>query len=285
MRDGVPRLLEAFAAAGARATFYLSLGADRSGLAVLQALRPGFLQKMRRTGAARVYGLRTVLSGTLLPARPIALAFPELSRRVHAAHETGVHAWEHRHWQDRLLTWPREKVERELDRGRDAYVQVIGEPPRTYAAPAWLSCDTAVLHEETYGLDFASDCRGTEPFLPVIGGRTLKTPQVPSTLPTLDEALGDTHATAEEYFTAMLDRLRPGGWEVFTLHAELEGGPFAPGFARFLGEAKRRGVRLMPLGQLVAERQAAGALPHCTMTHQPVAGRHGVLSTQGERVE
>ena len=32
-----------------------------------------------------MYGLRTILSGTILPARPIALAFPNLLRELKAA--------------------------------------------------------------------------------------------------------------------------------------------------------------------------------------------------------
>src|ERR1700712_3660445 len=76
MRDGVPRLLEVMAAEGVKATFYFAMGPDRSGLAVLNALRPGFLKKMTRTGAAQVYGWRTGLSGTLLPPPPVGPAFP-----------------------------------------------------------------------------------------------------------------------------------------------------------------------------------------------------------------
>ena len=79
MRDGVPRLLDVLADAGVRATFYFAMGPDRSGLAVLNALRPGFLRKMGRTGALQVYGWRTVLSGTLLPSRPIAALFSMLT--------------------------------------------------------------------------------------------------------------------------------------------------------------------------------------------------------------
>ena len=51
LRDGVPRLLDLLREAKARGTFYVAMGPDRSGLAVLNALRPGFLAKMRRTGA------------------------------------------------------------------------------------------------------------------------------------------------------------------------------------------------------------------------------------------
>ncbi|HYX25928.1 MAG TPA: polysaccharide deacetylase family protein, partial [Thermoanaerobaculia bacterium] len=270
MRLGVPRLLEVMAEERVAATFYLSMGPDRSGLAVLNALRPGFLAKMTRTGAARVYGWRTILSGTLLPSRPIATAFPEIARRVRdAGHETGVHAWDHRKWQDRLLGFPPEKTAGELDKGFHAYRSIFGESPRTYAAPAWLTSDEALLHEETYDLAYATDCRGTEPFLPVVRGRTLKTPQVPATLPTLDEALGDTFDDAPSYFAAMVEEAARSPWPVFTLHAELEGGPYAEDFRAFLRQAKAAGLRCVPLGELLAERQRQGALPACTMHHAP----------------
>jgi undecaprenyl phosphate-alpha-L-ara4FN deformylase len=285
MRDGVPRLLEVMAEEGVKATFYFAMGPDRSGLAVLNALRPGFLKKMTRTSATQVYGWRTVFSGTLLPSRPIGTAFPEVARHVREeGHETGVHAWDHRQWQDRLFKFPPEKTAAELDKGFRAYEQIFREPPRTYAAPAWLSNDDSLLHEETYGLAYASDCRGTEPFLPIVRGNTLKTPQVPATLPTLDEALGDTFQDAPSYFAAMMDEAARAPWSVFTLHSELEGGPYIEDFRVFLRRAQAAGLRCVPLGELLAERRSQGPLPICALRHAPVRGRHGVLSTQGDRV-
>src|SRR5258708_30708895 len=74
-RDGVPALLADLAAAGVRASFFFTLGPDNSGRAVLRVFRKrGFLGKMLRTNAARMYGWRTALYGPLLPA-------PELRRR------------------------------------------------------------------------------------------------------------------------------------------------------------------------------------------------------------
>lgn len=281
MRLGVPRLLDLFAAAEVKATFYWSLGPDRSGMAALNVFKPGFLRKMTRTGAARMYGWRTVLSGTLLPARPIATAFPEIARRAAAeGHETGVHAWDHRAWQDRLLRWPSEKIASELDRGRHAYAAIHGSAPRTFAAPAWLTCDAALLHQEAFALDYASDCRGVEPFLPEVGGASLATPQVPSTLPTLDEALGATHARAADYFKDQLHAAGEQKWPVFTLHAELEGGPYAEDLLDFLRGGRSEGIGGEPLGRLLARRLAAGALPVCQIGHRGVPGRHGVLSHQ-----
>src|SRR6185369_14359148 len=130
MRKGVPRLLDVFRAAGVRATFYFSMGPDRAGLALRNALRPGFLSKMRRTGAMRVYGLRTVLSGTLLPARLIGAALPDLVvRACREGHETGVHAWDHRRWQDGLLGWSEARVAQELDLGFRAFEAAQGARP------------------------------------------------------------------------------------------------------------------------------------------------------------
>ena len=182
MKRGVPRLLEILARHGVRGTFYLSFGPDRAGLAVLNIFRPGFLAKMLRTRAPSVYGPRTLLSGTLLPARRIALALPEIARRARdSGHEVGVHCWDHRFWQDRLLRLPPARVAAELDRARDAFVTVFGAPPRTFAAPAWLASEVSLLHQESYGLAYGSDCRGVEPFVPVLAGRELVTPQVPAT--------------------------------------------------------------------------------------------------------
>ena len=51
-REGVPRLLEIFAARGIRATFFFTLGPDRSGVAVRRVFtRKGFLRKMIRSRA------------------------------------------------------------------------------------------------------------------------------------------------------------------------------------------------------------------------------------------
>lgn len=280
MRDGVPSLLDTLSRHGARGTFYLSMGPDRSGLAVLNLLRPGFLAKMRRTRAASLYGWRTVVSGTLLPARPIATAFPAVARRVVAeGHEAGVHAWDHRRWQDRLDRMSRTEVCRHLDRGREAFAQIFGRLPRTFAAPAWYSSDVALLHQEEFELTFSSDCRGSEPFLPEVGGRALRTPQVPTTLPTLDEALGDRFETATDYFDAMLAEALLASWPVLTIHAETEGGPYAAELDAFLSKARLAGLGVVTLGELLTTRIATGEpLPERSMGYGTVPGRHGQVS-------
>src|SRR5262249_58670383 len=66
-------------------------------------LDPRFVLKLVRTRVVATYGWRTLLSGTLLPARPVAAAFPGTLRSLATAgHEVGVHGWDHGRWQDRL---------------------------------------------------------------------------------------------------------------------------------------------------------------------------------------
>jgi undecaprenyl phosphate-alpha-L-ara4FN deformylase len=278
MKSGVPTLLEILGEANIKGTFYLSMGPDNAGKAIVNLLRrPGFLAKMRRTRAARVYGLRTILSGTLLPARMIATAFPEIALRIRAeGHEVGVHAWDHRRWQDKLESFTDAQVARELARAFEAFAEIFGEPPATFAAPAWFGNDASLSFQENLGLEYASDCRGEEPFQPIVGGVALATPQVPTTLPTLDEALGDTHADARSFFGSIVGAAWRARWPVFTGHAELEGGPYAEPFTWFLGQAAGHEIKVVPLKALLAARRSTGKpLPQCAVGYGTVPGRHG----------
>src|SRR5271168_1933216 len=102
--EGVPRLRRMLSGKGITAAFFVAMGPDNSGRAIMRALKnPGFLTKMRRTRAVSMYGWRTVLSGTLLPARPIALAYPQVLRDLaRDGFEVGVHGYDHVRWQDHL---------------------------------------------------------------------------------------------------------------------------------------------------------------------------------------
>lgn len=282
MRDGVPKLLDILRDAGIKGTFYLAMGPDRSGLAILNVFKPGFLTKMLRTGAPKVYGWRTLLSGTLLPSRPVATGFPEIARRVvEEGHEAGVHAWDHRLWQDRLAKFSEEQIAAQLGRAAEAFEQIFGTRPKTFAAPAWLCGDESLRCQEGFALDYASDCRGMDPFLPNIERRTLKTPQVPATLATLDETLGEADPDAASFFKRILGEVKRGEWPVLTVHAELEGGPFAEDFASFLKSAKDRGIQVVPLKDLLALRLSTGKpLPRCTMSYGEIEGRAGVVALQ-----
>jgi len=265
LREGVPGVLAILRRAKARATFYVAIGPDASGLALLRLFNPKFALKMLRTKATSTYGWAAAFRGTLLPAPLVGAGMPEQLRRIRdEGHEVGVHGWDHRRWQDRLAAYAPDKLRAEFDRMMESYHSILGEPPASFAAPAWLLSRGLFELEQQAGFAFASDVRGTSPFLPSFEGREGTVPQLPSTLPTLDECLG--RMTAEEFVDRSLagSREQPG-YACFCAHAEAEGLGYRGVLETFLAKLDRP---VVPLGEAVR-----GDLPRREIRLGRVSGR------------
>ena len=92
-RIGVPQLAADCAEFGVRASFLFSLGPDQTGRAITRVFRPGFFGKVSRTSVVQIYGIRTLLNGTLLPAPHIGrrtniLALNELGKSLGGTFQT-----------------------------------------------------------------------------------------------------------------------------------------------------------------------------------------------------
>src|ERR1017187_7247292 len=212
-REGVPAMLDDLASAGVRATFFFTLGPDNSGRAVVRAFtKRGFLAKMLRTNAAKMYGWKTALYGTLLPAPLIGKQCAEILRRCEAeGHEVGLHAWDHVAWQDRLARMPLEEIETVLARGTTAFAEIFGVSPRAFAAPGWICTARAFEALDACGLDYISVSRGAvSPYFPRLAPRTFTTLEIPTTLPTLDEEIGRDGTTPANYVDRLVARYRQG---------------------------------------------------------------------------
>ena len=259
MIHGVPRLLDAFKQHNLHASFFLSFGPDRSGMAMLQMLRsPRFAAKMFKTNAASMYGLRTIFSGTLLPARVIAASCPDLVRRIEAeGHEVAIHAWDHRAWQDDLKNFKPLRIEAHFRRAWDAYRTILGHEPLGIGAPAWMTSPDSLRLQDRRGLLYASDLRGGPPCRLNVNGTILRTPQLPAIGLCLEElvCLG-VHSDAA--IIRGLMRLvieQPAPLRVVTMHAEVEGGPYLGLLNLFL-------PRLAAIGNVVTMAEAAKTLHH-----------------------
>lgn len=279
MRDGVPRLLDTLRAAGLRATFFLSFGPDNAGKAVLNVVRQrGFLKKMLATRAPSLYGWRTILSGTLLPARPVATAFPDLVRRIaDEGHEVGVHAWDHRLWQDHLEQLDEAAVRAELARSFEAFQRLLGAPPRAVAAPAWLATATSLRVQDGLGLLYASDMRGGAPCFPRLDGYRSTTLQIPTTQMCLEELLTLGRADPADYADEVL-RQPDGesGARVLALHAEVEGGRHNAFLKTVLRSLADEGAPVIPLEELARRTlRARESIPVVEATLAPLPGRGG----------
>ena len=283
-RDGVPRLLEIFDRFGIKGTFYFSMGPDNSGKAIRRILtRKGFLRKMLRTGAPSVYGLRTMMYGVLLPPPIIAAKVPQVLRdTVARGHEVGIHCWDHVKWHD-LLPWiPRNMIALELGRAFALYEEILDKRAKTTAAPGWtVSPDSLEIQDALY-LSYCSDSRGTHPFYPVMDGRRFNTLQIPTTLPTMDELLGENGITAQTINDFYLSRVKPG-LTVHTIHAEMEGGVMSPVFVDLLERLQAMGARFVTLADAAAEAQRK-EVPCCELAMGELPGRAGKVAVQGREV-
>ncbi|BEV73614.1 polysaccharide deacetylase family protein [Paludibacterium sp. THUN1379] len=286
-RDGVPRLVELFARHQAGATFLFSLGPDHTGRAIRRVFRRGFLQKVSRTSVVEHYGIRTLLYGTLLPGPDIGRREAVLMRGVRdAGFEVGIHTWDHIRWQDFVAGKDAAWTEREMNKAAQRFEQIFGQPPRTHGAAGWQMNTAAYAHEATLQLDYASDGRGHCPFQPVDAeGRVLGVPQLPTTLPTLDELIGLDGLTADNVHQVILDQTStpPQTGHVYTLHAELEGLRLLDTLDRLLSGWKQQGYQLVSCAELFAGLDV-GQLPRCQVEMGEIPGRSGTLALQGPAV-
>jgi undecaprenyl phosphate-alpha-L-ara4FN deformylase len=281
-REGVPGLLRILQQAHAGATFLFSLGPDRTGRAIRRVFRPGFLSKVSRTSVLEHYGLRTLLYGTLLPGPDIARRAGDQMRAVRdAGFEVGVHCYDHVAWQDFLERRDPEWAALQMRRSVEQFVWVFGNSPRVHGAAGWQMNDAALALEEQLGFSYASDTRGSAPFMPIVAGRRGRVPQLPTTLPTLDELIGLDGVTPDNAHSALLERTRGAlsVSQVFTLHAELEGMKLLPVLERLLRGWREQGHELVSLAALYAALDVS-ALPSCAVQPGTVPGRSGTLACQ-----
>ncbi|MCZ6625972.1 MAG: polysaccharide deacetylase family protein [Deltaproteobacteria bacterium] len=279
MREGVPRLLDLFRRHAVIASFFVSFGPDRSGRALRRLWQPGFLLKMWRTNPLRLYGFRTLLSGTLLPSLPVGEGTPELLRAVvTGGHELGIHGYDHVRWQDCVEKMAEEEIEAELSKTVAAYERVLDARPASSAAPGWRCTPSSLAVQDRLKFFYASDVRGTCPFLPVHNGKPFKTLQIPTTLPTMDELIG----RQENINDFLLSSLREG-LNVHTIHAEVEGRPYLSLFEEFLREIRRRQVQVVSLREVAESTLKRGLerVPHYPVTRRHLPGRSGWVACQG----
>jgi undecaprenyl phosphate-alpha-L-ara4FN deformylase len=286
-REGVPRLVEILRRHGAGATFLFSVGPDHTGRAIRRVFRPGFFAKVQRTSVVRHYGVKTLLYGTLLPGPDIGARTSDLMRQVRDdGFEVGLHAWDHVKWQDGLDDARAEWTAREMGLACERFTEIFQEAPKVHGAAGWQMNVHALRLTQALGFDYCSDGRGTHPHLPVWNAELIRCPQLPTTLPTLDELLGidgidESNAADRLLKTTALPARGAFGGHVYTLHAELEGMQLAAVFEQLLEGWTAQGYRLVPMRTLYESLQTY-SLPRCDVGTGRVPGRSGTLLVQKE---
>ena len=281
-REGVPNLVADLQAVGAPAAFLFSLGPDQTGRAITRVLRPGFFKKVSRTSVVQIYGVRTLLNGTLLPAPHIGRRNADVMRAVRAAgFEVGIHCFNHYRWQDYLQTMPLAGVRAEFEAARAEFLRIFGTAAQTAGAPGWQSNARSRAVYDEAGLLYASDTRGGAPFFPRVDGQVFKTLEIPSTLPTFDELMGRPEYPDEKIVDHYLGLLSTEQVNVFTLHAEIEGMGRRKLFQDLLARCRAAGVEFVRMDDYANTLlQDRASIPTRDQVLGEIDGRSGVVAVQ-----
>ena len=281
-RYGVPHLVDILKERQAGATFLFSLGPDHTGRAIKRVFRNGFLGKVRRTSVISHYGIKTLLYGTLVPGPDIGRECTRIMRDTRdTGFEVGIHTWDHVLWQDRVAGADAQWTRRQMELAFGRFQEIFGEPARIHGAAGWQMNRHAYRLTQRLGFSFCSDTRGKEPFVPVYQGEIIACPQLPTTLPTLDELIGVDGITKRNVVNRLLELTREpqAAGHVYTLHAELEGMKLASVFENLIDGWQDQGHELVSLSSYL--ESLASVLPRHEIEVGPVPGRTGMLALQG----
>ncbi len=283
-RVGVPNLVADCQDFAAPAAFLFSLGPDQTGRAITRVFRPGFFQKVSRTSVVQLYGLRTLLNGTLLPAPHIGRRNAAAMRAVRdAGFEVGIHAYNHYRWQDHVQTMSLDAVRAEFIAARAEFLRIFGHEARTAGAAGWQSNARSRQVYDEAGLRYASDTRGGSAFFPRVDGQVFQTLEIPSTLPTFDELMGRPEYPDDRIVPHFLSLLRADQPNVFTLHAEIEGMGRRHLFRALLAACQQAGVEFIRMDHLADELLAnRAAIPVRGQVMGTVDGRSGLVAVPAE---
>lgn len=282
-KEGVPRLVELLQKHNAQATFLFSLGPDHTGRAIKRVFRPGFMKKVSRTSVIEHYGLKTLMYGTLLPGPDIGKRCADIMRSVKdSGFEVGIHCYDHIKWQDNVARESAEWTQKEIALACDRFERIFDEPAKTHGAAGWQMNVHALRQEQRRGFKYCSDCRGTHPFIPIYNAEIIACPQLPTTLPTLDELIGVDNLTTDNVAAHLLSLTEtpPETGHVYTLHAELEGMKLAGVFEALLEGWTKQGYELVSMQQYFASLDTEN-MPRHEFIMGEIPGRSGVLALQG----
>ena len=113
--------------------------------------------------------------------------------------------------------------------------------------------------------------------MPEVGGKSLTQPQIPVTLPTYDEIIGQDGITNENFNEHILSLIRPDHLNVLTIHAEVEGIVCRDLFDDFLAKAAACGIETVPCAALL---DSGTDLPPDRLVPRVQPGREGWVAFQ-----
>ena len=253
-REGVPRLVELLARHHAGATFFFTLGRD-----------PLFGQRW-------------------LPGSDVGRRCADDMRAARSAgFETGIGAFDRARWRRVVRDADAACTGREMRLACERFEEIFGERALTRGAADWQMNRHAYRLTQRLGFRYCSDTRGVCPFVPVCNAEIITCPQLPTTLPPLDELIGFNGVTPDNAADHMLvlSAMPPPGGHVYTLRAELEGMKLAAVFEKLLVGWRAQGYAPVALRDVADDIDVARLPRHCVIDGN-IRGRAVTLAQQGK---
>ena len=250
VRDHAPQLAELLTRRQAGATFYFNLGPHR---------------------LAR-----------WLPGREVGGRAADAIKRVRdAGFEVGAYGWDAVRWTRRVVPGNDAWIEHAMRRTCERFEALLGERPRTHAAPGWRMTRHAFRLTQRLGYAYCSDTCGRTPYIPMCDGELVACPQLPTTLATIEELLahGQTLETVHHEVLRLSEGPPPTG-HVFSLDADRGAAQLAPVLEQLIDGWRILGYEIGGLRAL-AESLDAKTLGHYAVEERVEAGRSGSVAVQG----
>lgn len=252
-REGVPQLAALLERHDARASFLFTLGTHH------------------------------LLGCPWLPGTDLGRRFAALMRSISAAgFECGIHAFDRARWLSQAVHANEAWTRRAMESAQSRYLDIFGEPARIHGAPGWQMNVHAYRLTQRLEFQFSSDTRGSHPFLPVLNAEIVTCPQLPTTLPTLQELLATPGISPDNVAQRLLqlcsNPLSTG--HVYTLRAEHEGLHLRSVFAQLLSGWRKLGYQIITLGDY-GRGLDMNVLPYHNVVQARIPGLHGTVAAQG----
>lgn len=200
-----------------------------------------------------------------------------------AAFDLGTCGWRPAQWARHSENASTEWIETRLRRTIDSFTEVFELPPQLHAAPGWRSHPHALRLTQRLGFACASDTRGRHPFIPVWNGEIVRCPQIPVTLPTLDELATSPRQDPAKRIDVLLALTAnpPLHGHVFSLQATKTLAKAPQAIGRLLAGWREQGYEVASI-QSLANRLVVDKLPRHEIVVGKVPGRDGTLLLQGD---
>lgn len=243
MQTGLPAILHLLDSLGIHATIALSHGPERS------CERFKDRKNMRRSGFpfTERFGWAAMFKGRLLPAGRIKIPDQAmLASWADKNHELVAGSYAPLQWQTRCKSADVQVTSQQF---KACFLPFEGRTPTAVNA---ISCaggaaNRAFLRlEQRHGLLYGSDTFGKTPFWPVWYGEIIRCPQLPVTLPTLEQLVAEGNASHQEIAGRLVQQIldAPEKGQLMLIQADYDGLRFLPLLEILLKQLQASGIEL-----------------------------------------